>query len=221
MADDIFLSPEEQDERAKQWLKDNGLAIAIGIGLGFGAIFGYNQYKDNVENNAEQASALFSVVLTKVNESEVSDIDPQVNKLKDEHSDSSYAAKAALLKATQLSVIDLPAAYEELQWVVGNAPEAGLVHAARIRQAKIKMSLGELDAARSLATQVSYDGFESHYYEVLGDIEARLDNPNEASKHYQAAIESLSSAEVSYSRVLTLKLDRLNIISDQAELVAE
>ena len=42
MADDIFLTPEEQDERARQWLKDNGPALIVGVVLGIGAIFGWD-----------------------------------------------------------------------------------------------------------------------------------------------------------------------------------
>lgn len=209
MADDIFLSPEEQDERAKQWLKDNGIAIAVGITLGFGAIFGYNQYKDSVVNNAEQASALFGVAMEKVDDSQDADVSAQVAKLKDEFSASSYASKAVLISAAQLAVSDLDAAFTELQWVVDNAPEAGLVHAARIRQAKIKLSMGDLDAVRALAAPASYDGFDSHYNELLGDVEVKAGNLELARTYYQSAIEALNSADAAYSRVLGLKLDRL------------
>jgi len=209
MADDIFLSPEEQDERAKQWLKDNGLAIVVGIGLGFGAIFGYNHYKDGLQSDAEQASALFSTALNEIDDSKNSDIDAQVEKLKAEHNKSAYASKAVLLKASQLAVIDMPAAFNELQWVVDNAPEQGLVHTARLRQAKIKIALGELDAANQIASQQPYDGFTSHYNEVLADIRVKQGDLVGARSYYQIAIDSLNSNDASYARVLSFKIDRL------------
>ena len=209
MADDIFLSPEEQDERAKQWLKDNGLAIFVGIALGFGAIFGYNQYKDRVKSNAEQASALFGIAIEKVTDSKDADVSAQVDQLKEKYAASSYASKAVLLSASQKAVNDLDGAFAELQWVVDNAPESGLVHTARIRQAKIKLSQGDLDAVRTLASPASLDGFDSHYNELLGDVEVKAGNLEQARGHYQSAIESLSSADAAYSRILSLKLDRL------------
>ena len=209
MADDIFLSPEEQDERAKQWLKDNGPAIAIGIALGIGAIIGFNKYKDGIQQNAEQASALFSTTIEHVNESQSADISAQVAKLKEEHASSSYAAKAALIKAAQLAEDDLDAAYAELQWVVDNAPEKGLQHTATIRQAKIKISQNDLDTARSLATPSSYDGFESHYNEILGDVEVKAGNLLAARTYYEAAEGALADSEFAYRQVLSLKLDRL------------
>ncbi len=209
MADDIFLSPEEQDERAKQWLKDNGLAIAVGIGLGFAAIIGYNKYNDGLQKDAEQASALFATTIEQVNESKLVDVSAQVNKLKTEYAGTSYAAKASLIKASQLAVNDLDAAYNELQWVVDNSPEKGLEHTARIRQAKIKLSQGDLELAKNLASPVSFDGFESHYNEVLGDVEVKAGNLTAARAHYESAVESLNNADFAYSRILNLKLDRL------------
>jgi len=156
MADDIFLSPEEQDEKAKKWLKENGLAIGVGIALGFGAIFGYNQYKGNVQANAESASSLFSTALSAFNDSKNADIDAQLAKLKESHQRSAYASKVVLMKASQLANIDLSSAYTELQWVVDNAPEKGLVHTARIRQVKIDIANGQLDQAKRLMTGLSH-----------------------------------------------------------------
>ena len=217
MADDIFLSPEEQDERAKQWLKDNGPAIVIGIALGIGAIFGFNSYKDGIQKKSEQASALFSTTLEKINESELIDIQAQVSELKGKYSDSSYAAKAALLNASQLAKTDIDAAYTELQWVVDNAPENGLVHTAKIRQAKIKLAGGDLDAARSLASPASYDGFDSHYNEILGDIEVKAGNLEVARTYYEAAADGLSESDFSYRQLLSIKIDRLPAKSSETD----
>jgi len=214
MADDIFLSQEEQDERAKKWLKDNGLAIGVGIALGFGAIFGYNQYKANIVANAESASTLFASALNAVRDSENANIDAQFNDLKANHADSSYASKVVLMKAAQLTNSDYDAAYNELEWVVNNAPEVGLVHTARIRQVKINIAKGELDKAAALATQSSYDGFDSHYHELLGDISALKGDNEAAATSYQSAIDSLGASDAAYSRIIGLKRDRLPVSSD-------
>ncbi len=209
MADDIFLTPEEQDERARQWLKDNGPALAIGVALGLGAIFGYEQYKTSQQTNAEEASELYAATLVEVADSSLSNIDEQVSLLKDKYSSSSYAAKAALLKAKQLSTSDLDAAYAELQWVVDNAKESGLQHTARIRQAKVKLSQGDLEQAKALASHTPTQGFESNYAEILAEISLKKGDEVAAREFFQKAIDTLPSAQSSYARVLSLKLDRL------------
>jgi len=209
MADDIYLSQEEQDERAKKWLKENGPALAIGIGLGLAAIFGFNQFKANKLAKAEQASALYVASLNEINNSDVSDISAQVAELKDNYGSSSYAAKAVLLRAKQLSLTDMPGAVKELQWVVDNASEIGLQHSARIRKAKIQAAMGDYEAAIKTATQFDNAGFESHYSEILADISAKQGDFDLARSHYQTAIEALSSSNAGYTQILTLKLDRL------------
>lgn len=217
MADDIFLTPEEQDERARKWLKDNGPALAIGIALGLAAIFGYEQYKDSTQSKAEQASALYQTALGEVGDSSLSNIDAQVKELKENYSSSSYAAKAALLNAKKLSISDLDAAYQELQWVVDNAKEAGLQHAARIRQAKIKLSQSDLAKARTLASFTPTQGFESNYAEILAEVSAREGNNQAAREFFQKAIDTLPNAQSSYAQLLTLKMDRLPAAEIQAQ----
>ena len=215
MVDDILLSPQEQDERAKQWLKDNGMAIIIGISLGLAAVFAYNNYQAKQISNAEQASSIYNTVLGLVNDSELADIKSQVMSLKEDHSDSSYAAKGALLRARQLSVSDLDAAFEELAWVVSNAQEYGLKHTALIRQAKILMSQGKLEEAKAIAMTQPYQGFDSFYQEILGDIAARQGEFSSADNFYQSALDTLGESDQRYGAILTLKKDRLPIATAQ------
>jgi len=106
-------------------------------------------------------------------------------------------------------VSDLDAAYNELQWVVDNAPEYGLQHTARIRQAKIKVAQGDLEAAKTLASFTPTQGFESNYSEVLAEVNAKQGNFDLAREQYQKAIDTLPSASAGYSQLLTLKMDRL------------
>lgn len=221
MADDIFLSPEEQDERAKKWLKDNGPALAIGVALGLGGVYGYNEYQANQIAQAELASEKYNKVLTTSNESTVASIEDVVDQLKSDHAKSAYAAKATLIRAKQLANSDLDAAYQELQWVVDNAAESGLVHTARIRQAKIKIVQNDLVAAQALATQSSYDGFESHYNEVLADISRKQNKPEQARDFYQKAIDGLTEGDFSYRQILTIKMDRLGIEEEVSEVTKD
>ena len=44
MVDDIVLSPEEQAEQTKEWLKKNIPSIFIGLALGISLVYGYTTY---------------------------------------------------------------------------------------------------------------------------------------------------------------------------------
>ncbi len=217
MADDIFLTQEEQDERARKWLKDNGPALIIGILLGLGGIFGWEQYKASQESNAQQASALYEQVLEEYGDSELSDFDAQLNKLKESYAGTSYAAKASLIKARQLAVTDLDGASEQLQWVIDNAPESGLKHTARIRLAKIKLSQGDLDTAAQLASVEPQLSFESHYAEIRAEVAIERGDNELARQELQTAIDKLTQSQASYARVLTIKLDRLPVSEESSK----
>jgi len=206
MPEDILLTPEEQDEKAKQWLKDNGLSLVIGIALGLGGILGYNQYKANIQTKAENATLLYSGILQQVTESDTIDISGDVATLKADHSSSVYAAKAVMIKAAQLANTDMQAAITEYKWVSDNAEELGVQHAARIRQIKLHLELKEYETATSLAAKQPYDDFASHYLELLGDISVNQGETNLAYDYYLQASEQLLASDSSYASVLRLKM---------------
>lgn len=217
MVDDILLTPEEQDERAKQWLKDNGLALILGVVLGLGAVFGYQGYQAKIKSNAEQASLLYSQVLEAVQTSELADISSAVQSLKQDYAGTPYAAKAVLLRAKQLAVSDLEQAATELQWVVEGAEDTGLRHTARIRLAKVLLAQDKLAQAKAVAQQQPYQGFDSNYEEILGDIAVREQEFEQARNHYQAALDSLGAADRNYSAILQLKINRLPVVTIAGE----
>lgn len=223
MVDDILLTPEEQDERAKQWLKDNGLALILGVVLGLGAVFGYQTYQTKIKTDAEQASLLFSQALSAIQSSELADISGTVETLKNEYASSPYAAKAVLLRAKQLAVSDLEGAAAELRWVAEGVEDVGLRHTARIRLAKVLLAAGKPDEAKSVAEQKPYNGFDSSYGEILGDIAVNKQDFSEARTQYESAIATLSPADRGYAPILELKLNRLpasvteSTVSDQEE----
>ena len=217
MADDIFLSQEEQDERAKQWLKDNGAAIFMGIALGLGGVFGFNYFQDYRQAQAEQASSLYTKVIDISNESTVGDITSLVESLKEDYTNTAYAAKAALIRAKQLATTNLDAAFDELQWVIDNAEDHGLAQVARLRQIKLKVEQNQLDEAFALANQESFGGFSSHYNELLGDIKHKQGEIAQAREYYQTALSSLTINDFSYRQVLDIKVDRLGLSDADTE----
>jgi len=114
-----------------------------------------------------------------------------------------------LVKAKQLALSDQQGAMDELQWVIDNAEEVGLQHTARVRLAKLLFVSGDTDAARDLASVQPSNGFDSHYQEILGDIERKQGNIEAARSHYEKASESLGASSAGYAQVLGMKLSRL------------
>lgn len=215
MADDIFLTPEEQDERAKQWLKDNAFALIVGIVLGLALVFGYQYYKTQQRIKAEKASDVYQKVLGALQSSGLAEISADIDLLKKEHPKSSYAAKSVLLYAKQLADKDLASAVTEYDWVIANASESGVKQAALIRKAKALIGLNKLDEASALANaELKAGGYTSYYQDLLATIAVKKGDTEAARSHYQAALAAIEDAADPYRRVIELKLNRLPVSAE-------
>lgn len=219
MADDIFLTPEEQDERARQWLKDNAFALIVGIVLGLGLVFGYQYYKTQQRIKAEQASDVYQKVLGALQNSGLAEISTDIEQLKKDFSASPYTAKATLLYAKQLADKDLNSAISEYDWVIANAAESGVKQAALIRKAKALIGLNQLDQAAAIAnSELKSGGYTSFYQDILASIAVKKGDNQAARSHYKVALAALENTGDPYRRILELKIKRLpETTQDSAE----
>ena len=67
---DDFYNEEEQWERVKRWLRENGLWLLAGVLLGVGALAGWRWWEQRVEQRAQAASAKYEEVLGAFNRSD-------------------------------------------------------------------------------------------------------------------------------------------------------
>ncbi len=63
---DENLTDEQQADIIRQWLRDNGLSIVGGLGLGLAAIFGWNQWQSGETSHAEEASDIYEQIVGKI-----------------------------------------------------------------------------------------------------------------------------------------------------------
>ena len=66
----------------------------------------------------------------------------------------------------------------------------------------------KFNEALELLSVEHMDGFESHYFEMRGDIYLNLGQPDKAREAYRAAIDGLSAGSM-YEPVLKMKLDAI------------
>ena len=66
----------------------------------------------------------------------------------------------------------------------------------------------KFNEALELLSVEHMEGFESHYYEMRGDIYLNLDQSDKAREAYRAAIDGLSAGSL-YEPVLKMKLDAI------------
>jgi len=207
----------EQGERVKNWLRENGSAIVMGLVLAFGLMFGFKQWQAWQTSNRQQASAEYQMVASKI---EAGNMDAAVSNyevLKAEFPKSAYTSMASLMMAkSRLSAGQVEIAIVELTHAMNNAQPAPVRVIARARLARVKLSQGDADAALALLDGAPSEvGFEAQFAEIRGDINLAKGETELAIQSYQDSLGLLEEG-VGNRQLLIIKLEALGAGEDES-----
>ena len=91
---EVYNTEEEQVQAIKQWWKDNAFSLIAGVVIGFTVLGGYRYWTENKQNQAQQASVLYSEVLASTKDKvKITEM------LKADYAGTPYAGLASLLIA--------------------------------------------------------------------------------------------------------------------------
>jgi predicted negative regulator of RcsB-dependent stress response len=204
---DLNLVEDDEQEKAKQWWRENRAPIISGIVLGLAIIVGYNWWNGYQKGRAVSASNLYQHMLNNdIEGNKLAALDAG-KRLIAEFDDTPYSGKAALvISRVNFESKDYETAKDNLQWAIDNAKQFETRHAARLKLATILMAEEKLDDALEALSVELMEGFESHYFELRGDIYRMQGQPGKARDAYRAAIDGLSAGSM-YEPVLKMKMD--------------
>jgi predicted negative regulator of RcsB-dependent stress response len=188
---------EDDDlQRFRQWLRQNGLALVMGVGAGLGAILAWQGWNVYVDDRARGAAEEYT-------------------QLRDVLSGGELGAQGALLYAERLVAAErYDDALAQLQWVTSYADQAGLRHIARVRRARLLWAQDQREEALALLEHDHPEAFESLYGELAGDIHAAGGDYAAAQIAYRRALEYLPAD--ADPAPLQRKLDNVAIVGDAA-----
>ncbi|KGK42206.1 hypothetical protein LH51_09005 [Nitrincola sp. A-D6] len=206
---------EEQLEALKNWWKENGRSLLIGLVVAVSAVLGWQGWQSYTENQATQASWLYQNLVEAVASELDENPDPQVetilhlgNRLKSEHGKSTYAQYAALMLArVAVQQQNFESAIEELDWVLGRAQEDDIKRLATLRKARVLLTTDQYDQASELLSGFEPDSFSAVYYELLGDVAYSQGDLIAAINAYDQALLAADNAPI--RPVLQMKRDDL------------
>ena len=208
---DLNLVEDDEHEKVRKWWQENRMPIISGVVLGLSIIVGFNWWGEYKTGRAESASMLYMDLLK--NDAETSKVSITAmdvgQKIIDEYHDTPYAGKAALIVARiAYDNKDIEEAKAKLNWAIDHSDQFETVHAARLRLANILMVEKKFNEALDLLSVEHMEGFESHYYEMRGDIFLKLEQPAKARDAYRAAIDGLSAGSM-YEPILKMTMDAI------------
>ena len=208
----------EQSERVKGWLLENGSAIVMGLVLAFGSLFGFKQWQIWQQNQSQQASAEYEVMVELLGNNNMDAAVANYQVLVDEFASSAYAPMASLqIARARIESGQLELAVQLYRHAIDNAEPAALRHIARERLARLQLDLGDTAAAASTLDEAGVvEGFEAQFAEIRGDIHMAEGNSDEAVLAYQNALDLLDTG-VGNRRFLVMKLEALGAAPSDAE----
>lgn len=185
---DDSYNEQEQWERVKLWLRDNGLWLLAGVVIGVGALVGWRWWEQRVEQRAQQASARYEEILSAFNRSDRTRAFTLIDSLREDFPSSPYADQADLVGARDLvDQNELAKAAERLERVMRASKDDELQLVARLRLARVQLAQGNADTALATLDGVEAGAFGPRFDEVRGDARlAKGDRPGALAAYEKA-----------------------------------
>ena len=181
-------SEAEQWQRAKDWVKVNGLWIVAGIAIGAAGLGGWRWYFERKTTQAEAASARYEEVVDAFARSDRTRAMTIVEDINRQYQWTPYAALATLLAArSQVETNELDKAAASLKSVMDSAADQEIRVIARMRLARVQAAQGKYDEALATLKVDKPGEFATRFAEVRGDVLLAKGDRAGALREYLAA----------------------------------
>lgn len=202
-------TPEQELEALKNWWKENGRTLVIGVALGLGGVFSWTWWQDHLRSQAEEASQIYQRLVEDAAAERHDFVRGQAAEIIQSYPKTGYAALASMLAAkSAFAENDFEEAKRRLEWVIGNSDNGSFRDLARLRLARILIDEDKLDEAMTAVESVEQDAFRASANEIRGDIQINRGDTQGAREAYLQALASGAISGPTRSRV-QMKLDDL------------
>jgi predicted negative regulator of RcsB-dependent stress response len=199
-------SEAEQMERAKSWLKTNGIWIIAGIAIGAGGLGGWRWYQERREHQAETASARYEELVDAFSRRDNVRGTTLLEELNREYAWTPYASLGTLIAArVQVEANELDKAAVGLKSVMDNAKDDELKMVARLRLARVQSALGKHDDALATLKVEDPGEFAPRLADTRGDVLLAKGDRDGALREYLAARTTENNGRLDFE-LLDLKI---------------
>jgi len=212
---DELLTDRQQADVVRKWLRENGGFMLGGLVLGLGGLFGWNQWQDYRDTQAEQASALYENFAGELRGNRMTRADELFAELGSTFGSSPYFDQARFLMAkSYLDRNEFDTAADHLAQIIADTQSAGLAHIAGLRLARVRLHQQRFDDALGILEAMDPDSaFAARYYDVRGDVYVAMNRIEDARGEYQSALAAERQPPVVDRVYVQAKLDDLGIAS--------
>ncbi len=199
----------EQGEQVRKWIKENGIAVVIGVVLALVLIFGWRQWQAHKANRETQAAAQFAVVQNAVQTGNKQVMATALGDLQKKYADTPYAAfGSAAVAEYDVGKNDLKPATQNLQWAVANSKLPALKSLFTLRLARVLLAQDQAQQALTALDAIPAGDYVTLAAELRGDAQLKLGKPDAARKAYEQAMAKLDK-DAPQRNSVQMKLDNL------------
>ncbi len=209
---------EEQLELIRNWWKENGKSLILGVAVAAAAVVGWKAWQRHQQTYYGNASALYQGLVQgvaaaqggKASNEQLATYEHVSEQLKKDYTDTSYARFAALLLGkVYADAGQLDKAQSQLQWVHDQESTTDIGELAELRLARVLFA--DKKGAEALGMLQDHGGlYAPERAELRGDILSQQGKAAEARQAYQEA-QALYQEAGRQSPVLAMKLDDLAV----------
>ena len=206
----IYATEEEQIAKIKEWLRNYGFTILLGIVLAIGLSYGYRYWVGHTEKLYEQASVGYENMMSNLIAKNTDKATLQAQYLIKRFPNTGYAQSAALVLA-QIAADNnqLDEAAKQLKQIASNAKNSGIRQLATIRYARILSAQNKNQDALNELEAVKDKAFTAAVEMIKGDIYTKLNQVDKAKQSYALALSALGNVNID-NRLLQMKIDNLS-----------
>ena len=191
------LTDEEQVEKAKAWLKENGMSIVAGVVIGLGGIFGWQFWDSYQANKAAEGAEAYDRFVQVAQQSEPGKTAEEAARLDETFAKTAYSHFAALeLARQQAEAGELDAARATLEKTRASIRDAAMQEVIDLRLARLLMSQGKLDEAGAMIGKLDAGSFAAEAASLRGQIAWMQGKKDEARAALEEARALGSSDEI-------------------------
>lgn len=206
-----YLTEQEQIQQLKNWIKQYGMTILIGIFIAIAITSAFRYWEYRHQKMLRHASAIFDEMIAMRAQNNTQGTLQQARKLLEHYTKTPYADMAALMLAREAVIKNnFKEALDQLEWVIHHSKQAPIRDIARIRAARILIAEKKPDDALSLLKGIEDNSFKGLANEARGDAWLSKNDTLSAKKAYELALQELPNAEVSRP-ILEMKVQNLAI----------
>lgn len=199
----------EQGEQVRKWIKENGIAVVVGVVLALALIFGYRKWQTYNTNHQFQAASQFAVVQNAVQSDNKQAMSAALGDLQKRYANTPYAAfGSAAVAEYDVGKNDLKQSAQNLEWAVAHSKQPALKALFTLRLARVQLAQGQEQQALQALDGIPAGDYAAIAAELRGDAQLKLGKTDAARSAYEQAMAKLDKDAPERNEV-QMKLDNL------------